>query len=226
MGVAKAALEASVRYLAADLGPCGYPRQRHQRRPDPDARRVRHHRLQDDVRRVPRTSRRCARTSRSRTWAAPPSTCQRPVARGDGRGGLRRRRLQHPGRADAGSLILTPAGTPPRPRYSRRNPRSARDPGPRRHPPRPERPVRPVLPPTPVASSKRAASPAADPDYRLSSHVTPETPWHVQPDCIRPPSNPGRPTSVLPTRVHDRNEARTSRERPAMPALPPPGRSA
>ena len=35
MGVAKAALEASVRYLAADLGPRQHPRQRHQRRADP-----------------------------------------------------------------------------------------------------------------------------------------------------------------------------------------------
>ena len=34
MGVAKAALEASVRYLAADLGQRQYPRQRHLGRPD------------------------------------------------------------------------------------------------------------------------------------------------------------------------------------------------
>ena len=40
MGVAKAALEASVRYLAADLGPSGSG-QRDQRRPGPDARRRR-----------------------------------------------------------------------------------------------------------------------------------------------------------------------------------------
>ncbi len=55
MGVAKAALEASVRYLAADLGPHGDPRQRDLRRPDPDARRGRHQRLQVDVRRTSRT---------------------------------------------------------------------------------------------------------------------------------------------------------------------------
>ena len=37
MGVAKAALEMSVRYLAADLGPKGHPRQRDLGRPDQDA---------------------------------------------------------------------------------------------------------------------------------------------------------------------------------------------
>ena len=36
MGVAKAALEASVRYLAADLGGAGHPGERDQRRADPD----------------------------------------------------------------------------------------------------------------------------------------------------------------------------------------------
>ena len=56
MGVAKAALEASVRYLAADLGPDGRPRQRDQRRPGPDAGRGGHR----------RASRRCtARSPRS-----------------------------------------------------------------------------------------------------------------------------------------------------------------
>ena len=37
MGVAKAALEATVRYLAADLGEEEHPRQRDLRRPDQDA---------------------------------------------------------------------------------------------------------------------------------------------------------------------------------------------
>ena len=46
MGVAKAALEATTRYLAADLGPRGHPRQRHQRGPDPDSFGARHRRLQ------------------------------------------------------------------------------------------------------------------------------------------------------------------------------------
>ena len=45
MGVAKAALEASVRYLAADLGAQRHPRQRHLRRADQDAGRLRHRRL-------------------------------------------------------------------------------------------------------------------------------------------------------------------------------------
>ena len=45
MGVAKAALEASVRYLAADLGTQRHPRQRHLGRADQDAGRLRHRRL-------------------------------------------------------------------------------------------------------------------------------------------------------------------------------------
>ena len=45
MGVAKAALEASVRYLAADLGQQEHPRQRHLGRPDQDARRLGHRRF-------------------------------------------------------------------------------------------------------------------------------------------------------------------------------------
>ena len=44
MGVAKAALEASVRYLAVDFGHAEDPRQRHLGRPDPHAGRRRHHR--------------------------------------------------------------------------------------------------------------------------------------------------------------------------------------
>ena len=54
MGVAKAALEASVRYLAADLGPQEHPRQRHLGGPDQDARRLRHRRfpLHSEVERV------------------------------------------------------------------------------------------------------------------------------------------------------------------------------
>ncbi len=45
MGVAKAALEASVRYLAADLGEKAHSRQRDLGRPDQDARRLRHRRF-------------------------------------------------------------------------------------------------------------------------------------------------------------------------------------
>ena len=44
MGLAKASLEANVRFLAADLGPHGHPRQRHLGGPDQDARRRGHRR--------------------------------------------------------------------------------------------------------------------------------------------------------------------------------------
>ena len=54
MGVAKAALEASVRYLAADLGPSGVRVNAISAGPGPDARRRRDRRLQEDVRRVRR----------------------------------------------------------------------------------------------------------------------------------------------------------------------------
>ena len=50
MGVAKAALEASVRYLAADYGPDRYPRQCDLGRPDPHAGGRRHHRFARHVR--------------------------------------------------------------------------------------------------------------------------------------------------------------------------------
>ena len=50
MGVAKAALEACVRYLAADLGPARDPRQRHQRRSGAHAVGLRHRRLPGHVR--------------------------------------------------------------------------------------------------------------------------------------------------------------------------------
>ncbi len=100
MGVAKAALEASVRYLAADLGPGRRPRQRHQRRPDPDARRGGDQRLQAHVRRVrgphPAAGQHHAR-GRRRDRALPRVG---PLERGDRRGHLRRRRVQHHGRAD------------------------------------------------------------------------------------------------------------------------------
>ena len=45
MGVAKAALEATVRYLASDLGAREHPRQRHLRRAGQDARGLRHRRV-------------------------------------------------------------------------------------------------------------------------------------------------------------------------------------
>ncbi len=71
MGLAKASLEANVRFLAADLGPQGHPRQRHLRRPDQDTGRGRHPGLAQDARRMWRRPRRCAAMSRRRTWAMP-----------------------------------------------------------------------------------------------------------------------------------------------------------
>ena len=50
MGLAKAALEASVRYLAVDFGAREHPRQRDLGRPDPHAGRRRHRRCARDVR--------------------------------------------------------------------------------------------------------------------------------------------------------------------------------
>ena len=100
MGVAKAALEASVRYLAADLGPdgvrvnaisagpvrtlaaAGSPASRGCTAPSP-------------------RSRRCAPTSRSRTSGGRALYLASDLSRrGDRRDALRRRRLQHHGRAD------------------------------------------------------------------------------------------------------------------------------
>ena len=54
MGVAKAALEASVRYLARGSRQGRHPRERHQRRADPDAGRAGSGQLPPDVRLVPR----------------------------------------------------------------------------------------------------------------------------------------------------------------------------
>ena len=62
MGLAKAALESSVRYLAADLGVEEHPRQRHLVRTDQDARRLRHRRLPLHSRSGTNTTRRCAAT--------------------------------------------------------------------------------------------------------------------------------------------------------------------
>ena len=77
MGVAKAALEASVRYLAADLGPDGVRVNAISAGPDPDPLGGGHRRLQEAVRLVRRASPRCARTSRSRTSARPRSGSRR-----------------------------------------------------------------------------------------------------------------------------------------------------
>ena len=105
MGVAKAALEASVRYLAADLGPGG----------------IRVNAISaGPVRTLAAagiagfktmygafaTSHRSGRTSRSRTSAGRRSTSPRTSRGGHGRGHLRRRRLQHPRRAHARGVTM------------------------------------------------------------------------------------------------------------------------
>ncbi len=81
MGVAKAALEASVRYLANDLGPGRHPRERDQRRSDQDPGRQRDRRfpLHPEMERIQRAHapqcqhRRCRRSG--------PVSVQRPVIR-------------------------------------------------------------------------------------------------------------------------------------------------
>ena len=71
MGVAKAALEASVRYLAADLGPAADAGERDQRRADQDAGGQRHRRFPLHPAGGTNSTRRCAATSPSRKSAAP-----------------------------------------------------------------------------------------------------------------------------------------------------------
>ena len=62
MGLAKASLEASVRYLAESLGPQGHARQRHQRRPDQDPGGQRHQGLRQAAAASWPRPRRCAAT--------------------------------------------------------------------------------------------------------------------------------------------------------------------
>ena len=66
MGLAKASLEANVRFLAADLGPHGHPRQRGLGRPDQDALRRGHSRTCARCWRTSPPSRRSSATSPSR----------------------------------------------------------------------------------------------------------------------------------------------------------------
>ena len=112
MGVAKAALEACVRYLAADLGPSGVRVNAISAGP---VRTLAAHGIagfKDDVRRHSATWRRCARTSRSRTSPGPrsgwPATspARSPARRSTSTAastssGCRRRRV------DAGSGVVT-----------------------------------------------------------------------------------------------------------------------
>ena len=107
MGLAKAALEASVRYLAVDFGCKPHPRQRDLVRADPHARRRRHRRRAHDVR-VPAAAfaaapRRDARRARRRGALS----SFRSLDRRHRRNPFRRFRLQRhrhaaPGRAQGG----------------------------------------------------------------------------------------------------------------------------
>ncbi len=80
MGVAKAALEASVRYLAADLGPDGVRVNAISAGPVRTAGRRGDRRVQEDVRRVRRRRPAAARTSPPRTSGGPPSTWPRDLS--------------------------------------------------------------------------------------------------------------------------------------------------
>ena len=77
MGLAKASLEASVRYLAASLGPQRRPRQRHLGRADQDAGGLGHQGLRQAAGPGRRAARRCAATSPSTTSATSRPSCCR-----------------------------------------------------------------------------------------------------------------------------------------------------
>ncbi len=86
MGVAKAALESAVRYLANDLGPRGHPGQRDLARADADAGRAPRSPARARSTTPPSATRRCGPTRRWRRWAArrsisPPSSGPAPPAR-------------------------------------------------------------------------------------------------------------------------------------------------
>ena len=96
MGVAKAALEASVRYLAADFGAAGHPRQRAVGRADAHAGRRRHLRRAHASSTISATTRPLRRTpTLDEVGGAGALSAVGPVGRRDGRGALRRLRLQH-----------------------------------------------------------------------------------------------------------------------------------
>ena len=82
MGVAKAALEASTRYLAADLGKQQHPRQHHQRRPHQHARRARRRQPERDAQATTPSARPCAATSRRARSATPRSSSCSPLSSG------------------------------------------------------------------------------------------------------------------------------------------------
>ena len=75
MGLAKASLEANVRYMALQPGPEGHPRQRDLRRADQDAGRRRHRQFRQDSRLQRENTRRCGATSPPRRWATRRRSC-------------------------------------------------------------------------------------------------------------------------------------------------------
>ena len=124
MGVAKAALEASVRYLAVDLGKQRHPRQRHLVGPDQDARRRRRHRrlpLHPEVERIQRAAAQDRHHRGGRRRRA--LSALRPVPRRDRRNPPRRfrlsRRRHEGGRRPGHRLRLRP---PSRRSAGRRHP--------------------------------------------------------------------------------------------------------
>ena len=82
MGVCKAALEHSVRYLAWDLGRQEDSRQLHQRRPDADAQSPRASPVSTRCANTPPKSRRWAATSSRRNSARPASICSSDLSGG------------------------------------------------------------------------------------------------------------------------------------------------
>ena len=75
MGVAKAALESSVRYLAAELGPDNIRVNAISAGPDQDARGDGHFRLLEHPRPLPRARAAAARTRRRAKWPTPRCSC-------------------------------------------------------------------------------------------------------------------------------------------------------
>ena len=106
MGVAKAALEACVRYLAADLGPSGVRVNAISAGPRPDPRGARDRQLQDDVRVVPRRGAAPFEHHDRGRRRNGRLAGERPLPAGDRRGRPRRRRLQRHGRADPRGLTV------------------------------------------------------------------------------------------------------------------------
>ena len=149
MGVAKAALEMSVRYLASDLGPEGHPRQRDLGRPDQDARGLGRPRPVEDARVPPHPRAAAAEHRPGRGRRRRPVPDLAALARHHGGGHPRGRRLprdghgrplgrgsqgsasgahafaRDPGRARRWRALSASAQAPPPPRRRRRRPADA-----------------------------------------------------------------------------------------------------